>query len=154
MIIKVVDKKPAPLINGVICYNDVKFKIRDKDAVKKAVFEDNRGIKIKNDDGKFVDAKDYFNDDLRAEKEVVEIESVEEPEDVEEDLEKANGEVEEDKKLTLEEIFTGHWMTQVKNAEENLETLEEFRDAIDYAYENDVSDAVIKRVKDMKTDLL
>lgn len=143
MIIKVVDNSPAPLIDGVICYNNIKFKINDENAVKRAVFEKKRKIKIKNDDGKFVDAEDYFDDDLRKEEEEAQIESVEEPE-----------ETEDKGKLSLEEIFTGHWRTQVKNAEENLKTLEDFRDAIDYAYENDVSEAVIERVKDMKTDLL
>jgi len=147
-IIKVKSGQTATLIGGKMCYVDIATTVEDEDAIKRVAFDRGKDILIKQD-GKFIDAKDYFDDDIRTEREVADIESIEEPEE-DEELESENGK--ED--MILEKIFSGHWKQQVSKAEENINTIEKLEEALEYAYDNGISHAVIERIEDMKNDLL
>lgn len=126
--IKVIDSKPAPSIARTVCYNNQGYDISDENAIKKAVYDYGREIVIEVD-GNWIDAKDYFEDELRSVTQTAEIENVEESN-------------------KFEEVFSGHWMKQVSNAKEEFDTPEELEEALEYARKNNISTGVINRLEE------
>ena len=139
MEIKVMDGQGVPEIGGKMCY------LKESKTVENAEndikhYMQYRNIKIK-DDGGWVDAEDYFSDDEQKSTTVTaEIE-------VEDDSDENNSD-----EGDYNELFEGHWKKQVANVKE-YDDIQKVEEILDYALNNDVSDAVIERVEDYLAEL-
>lgn len=84
--------------------------------------------------GEWVDAEDYlFGDNL---------DSVEETSEIT---------VTDDN--PYEELFEGHWRTQVSNVKDYTDNVKELESILEYAKNNDVTDGVINRIEDYIEEL-
>lgn len=124
MLIKIVDEKPSPLIDGVIAYNGKPTKVNDAEAVKEYV-DAGRELLVKDRDI-WVKGKKYF-------------------EEVKSTTVSADINVEDD---GYSKLFDGHWKKQVQKVKRYTEKPEEVEDILEYAKDNEVSDGVLDRVKD------
>ena len=72
---------------------------------------------------------------------------IEKEQEVEENIEDEI-EQEENEEVDYSYLFEGQWMSQVKNVKEFTDDIEKLEEILEYAKENDVTDAVIERVED------
>lgn len=130
MLIKVKDGKASPCIGGTIVYNQKPTHIDEeyKEEVERKV-EEGRKIFIKKDDG-WVDAQNYFENDLKKTTVTADIKNAEDYED----------------------LFEGHWKKQVKRVKDNYSDPNILEDILEYAEEN-ASEAVISRIEDYLKEL-
>lgn len=134
MKIKVIDGKPQYL-GKQFCYVNVPTYVDDvfENEVEEAV---DRNIALEIFTDKWITGKEYFANQEKTE------DKVDEQEEKVVDA-KENS----DDSIPYEEIFSGHWTKQVQKVEEydNSETVSQL---LEYAESNDVSDGVIKRIKE------
>lgn len=130
MLIKIIDGKASPCIGGTIVYNQKPTYVEKeyKEEVKRQI-EEGREIVIKEDD-KWIDAKDYFNNDLKKTTVTADIKNVEDYGD----------------------LFQGHWKKQVKYIKDNYSDPNILEDILEYARKN-ASEAVVSRLEDYLEEL-
>jgi len=140
MYVKYAGEGGCPLVGGQVIYKNTSNNVKDLEPIKEFIEEGYEFvIKV---EGTWVDAEKYF-ESTQENKEKVE--SVTETHEIN---------VVEDEKIPYEELFSGHWTHQAKNIEEYTDDISTLDNIIEWAENNEVSQGVIKRVKDYRDSLI
>jgi|AntDeeMinimDraft_4_1070355.scaffolds.fasta_scaffold09318_2 hypothetical protein len=132
MKVKLFEDVAPPFIGGVECNHDEEKEIKNTDHLKHYI---EKGVDIRVlEDGEYIKGEEYFSED-KEEKEVK--------------TKKVTSGI---NTLDFEEIFDGHWKTQVKEIKE-IEDVKLVEKAIEYTEANDVSDTVAEKAKEHLEDL-
>lgn len=140
MLVKNISDGASPLVGNQILYKNKEIKLDSqfKDNLKDVAKD--REILIRNKN-KWVNVNKHFDDKKST--------TVKADIKVKDENSKEEADVADD----FSSIFEGHWKTQVKNAKEVIETEEDFDRVVNYAEDNDVSNTVLKKVKEYREEL-
>ena len=134
-------RKASTVLGNTYCSAGITENIDDKyeEQIKEKA---NSGVEINiYINGEWIDAKKYFDEQEENKKEIEKEQEVEE--NTEDEIEQ-----EENEEVDYSYLFEGQWMSQVKNVKEFTDDIEKLEEILEYAKENDVTDAVIERVED------
>lgn len=126
--IKTIEKNAT--IGGKFCFKGITEEVRNEEHIKQAV-KDGVILNVYTN-GKWIEGNKHFADVI---------------EEKNEEDKKKNDNKNEDEKIDFEEIFHGHWTKQVQKVEE-YDDPKIILKILEYAESNDVSDGVIKRIKE------
>ena len=141
MFVKYVGEGSPPLVGSSVVTKFSPAKVKNESKLKEYM---NRGYEfIILKDGEWVDAEEYFNE-LESTKVTAEItveEDTVEDDTVEEELHQ------------YDELFSGHWATQVNKIKDYTEDVDELYEIYEYGVENGATEGVLDRIQEYINEL-